>query len=61
MAPAAVATALMEGQPVDVGAIPLGRMAEPSEVAWPIAFLCSDAASYVCGTVLDINGGIYMN
>jgi hypothetical protein len=32
-----------------------------TEVVWPIALLCSDAASCVCGTVLDINGGIYMN
>lgn len=42
-------------------AIPLGRVAEPVEIAWPIAFLCSDAASYITGSILDVNGGIFMN
>ena len=34
---------------------------EPEEIAWPIAFLCSSAASYICGAVLDVNGGVYMS
>ena len=37
--------------------IPLGRWAEPSEVANVIAFLVSDEASYVHGAVLPIDGG----
>jgi len=60
VAPASVETPLMQGQPVDLARIPLGRMARAEEVAGPIAFLCSDAASYICGTVLDVNGGVYM-
>ena len=60
VAPASVETPLMQGQPVDLARIPLGRMARPEEVAGPIAFLCSAAASYVCGVVLDVNGGVYM-
>jgi NAD(P)-dependent dehydrogenase (short-subunit alcohol dehydrogenase family) len=60
VAPASVATPMMDGQPVNLANVPLARMAEPREVAWPIAFLCSDAASYICGTVLDVNGGVYM-
>ena len=60
VAPASTATPMMEGKNVDVGRIPLRRMSQPEEIAWPIAFLCSDAASYVCGTVLDVNGGVYM-
>lgn len=39
--------------------MPIPRLAEPKEVAWPMAFLCSDAASFINGTILDINGGNY--
>ena len=37
--------------------VPLGRIAEPAEVARVVAFLASEAASYVNGAVVDINGG----
>jgi NAD(P)-dependent dehydrogenase (short-subunit alcohol dehydrogenase family) len=60
IAPASVATPMMTGQPVDLARIPLGRMAQAEEIAAPIAFLCSAAASYICGAVLDVNGGVYM-
>ena len=60
VAPASVETPMMEGQPVDKDRIPLGRLARPEEVGWPIAFLCSSAASYICGAVIDVNGGVYM-
>jgi NAD(P)-dependent dehydrogenase (short-subunit alcohol dehydrogenase family) len=61
IAPASVETPMMDNQPVDLARIPLGRKGRPEEIAWPIAFLCSDAASYMCGTVLDVNGGVYMS
>jgi NAD(P)-dependent dehydrogenase (short-subunit alcohol dehydrogenase family) len=38
--------------------IPLGRVGEPAEVANVIAFLVSDAASYVTGTSINLDGGI---
>ncbi|MGH7118835.1 MAG: SDR family NAD(P)-dependent oxidoreductase [Acetobacteraceae bacterium] len=60
VAPASVKTPMMQGQPVDLARIPLGRMAEPEEVGWPIAFLCSRAASFITGVVLDVNGGVLM-
>ena len=37
--------------------IPMGRLAEIDEIVNPIIFLCSDGASYITGTTLDINGG----
>lgn len=60
VAPASTETAMIAGQSVDLTRIPLRRKSQPGEIAWPIAFLCSPAASYICGTVLDVNGGVAM-
>ena len=40
--------------------IPLGRFAKPEEVAKPVCFLLSDAASFVTGHHLGVNGGSFM-
>lgn len=37
--------------------IPLGRLGTPDEAAWPIVFLASNAASYITGQALIIDGG----
>jgi 3-oxoacyl-[acyl-carrier protein] reductase len=42
------------------GLIPLGRFAAPIEVARVVGFLASDAASYVNGATIDVNGGWIM-
>ena len=39
--------------------IPLGRMGEAEDIANAVAFLASEEASYITGTVLHVNGGMY--
>lgn len=40
--------------------VPLGRVAQPNEIAATIAFLASDSAAYITGAVIPIDGGLGM-
>jgi 3-oxoacyl-[acyl-carrier protein] reductase len=43
------------------GMIPLGRVGTPAEVGSVICFLASDAAGYLAGETIEINGGMFMD
>tara|TARA_X000000368_G_scaffold174846_1_gene137845 strand:- start:152 stop:862 length:711 start_codon:yes stop_codon:yes gene_type:complete len=43
-----------------INEIPLGRFGKPEEIAHLVSFLCSEAASYITGQTIHINGGLYM-
>jgi len=42
-----------------LGQIPLGRFGRPEDIAGVVSFLLSDAASYITGEVIRVNGGMY--
>jgi acetoacetyl-CoA reductase/3-oxoacyl-[acyl-carrier protein] reductase len=63
--PGFVATEMVESVPEKVldrikGGIPMGRLAEPWEVARVVHFLAADASSYITGQVWGVNGGLDM-
>ncbi len=43
-----------------IGETPLGRIAEPEEVANVVLFLASDMSSFMTGSVVQVTGGRYM-
>ena len=65
VAPGFIQTEMTESLPEKVKAemmaqIPLGRFGTPEEVAQAVVFLASEAATYITGQVIHINGGMLM-
>lgn len=62
VAPAVVktnfATALYEGQADPAAPYPLKRLGEPADIAGPVAFLLSEDAAWITGTMLPVDGGL---
>lgn len=64
LAPGIIATAMTEPTRADprrleafLAHVPMKRVGQPDELAGPVVFLCSDAASYVTGAILPVDGG----
>jgi 3-oxoacyl-[acyl-carrier protein] reductase len=60
VAPGLIDTDMVKGFPIDeiTRQIPMRRMGRATEVAKLVGFLCSEAASYITGQVIGINGGL---
>jgi len=65
LAPGYVATEMTDKMPeaakeAMLNAVPMGRPAEPEEIAEAALFLASEGANYITGHVLHVNGGLFM-
>lgn len=65
IAPGYTDTDMVRAVPADIlsqiiAKIPVGRLAQPDEIARCVAFLCAQEAGFITGATLDVNGGQYM-
>lgn len=59
VAPGAVATRMVppENEAEEIAAVPIGRLARPSEIAEVVAFLAADTGGFITGQTIPVNGG----
>jgi len=66
VSPGYLATRMVQAVPPEVmqekilPQIPVGRLGEPDEIAALVAFICSDAAGFMTGSNVAMNGGQHM-
>ena len=60
VAPGIVATPLSATLKIDTSILPMKRIAEPAELGWPIAMMCTPMASFISGAIVDVNGGMFV-
>ncbi|MCL4427410.1 MAG: 3-oxoacyl-[acyl-carrier-protein] reductase [Deltaproteobacteria bacterium] len=65
IAPGFIKTIMTDKLPEDIKdaikkGIPLNKIGEPYDIANAVLFLCSELSGYITGTVMDVNGGMYM-
>ncbi len=61
IAPGVVATDMAKNHPDMTAQMPVGRVAEPAEIAYAALFLASEEGAYLTGATLDVNGGMLMS
>lgn len=66
VSPGYVETAMTKAIPQDisdqiVAQIPMGRMAQPEEIAYVVGVLADDRAGYITGTNISVNGGLFIS
>ncbi|HEY5971983.1 MAG TPA: acetoacetyl-CoA reductase [Pseudoxanthomonas sp.] len=66
ISPGYIETAMTGAMPVEIqariaAAIPAGRMGQPGDIARTVAFLTDDAAGYITGANIPVNGGLFMS
>jgi len=60
IAPGVVDTAMAKNHPDMTAQMPLGRVAQPKDIANTALFLASDESAYITGATLNVNGGMFM-